>query len=299
MCIVHSTLRDATTPYTERWVKFEMEKDQLIKIVESSAISLAASFPVFGSIATGWSEYKNHLQAENIKFILETFSKKLVELENKIDKDYLNSNELKALILQTSIYGKDEITIEKKRHLAYFLANSCTKEYTENSIKITVLETIKRLSSFDINVIKLIGDRTLENWTRMKEYSPSKSSWVVIDEKVILDKFPEHDQLNIISTLEYLNVTGVIELPSSRQHFISLDSQVKESNIFNNLNEMILRESELLKDGSYKEVEELRKEIKISSKKLDDLRALTSESTDHNKYYSISALGVKLLDFLK
>ena len=27
MCIVHSTLRDATTPYTERWRSLEKETD--------------------------------------------------------------------------------------------------------------------------------------------------------------------------------------------------------------------------------------------------------------------------------
>ncbi len=33
MCIVHSTLRDATTPYTERWQAFKMTKSILIKII--------------------------------------------------------------------------------------------------------------------------------------------------------------------------------------------------------------------------------------------------------------------------
>jgi hypothetical protein len=281
-----------------------MKKDQVIKLVESSVISLAASFPVFASIATGWSEYKNHLQAENIKFIIDIFSKKLIELEEKIDNKFINSDEFKGLIIQTSMYGKDEITTEKKKYLAYFLANSCTREYADNSIKITVLETIKKLSSFDLAVLKIIGESTLENWTRMKKYNPSNSSWTVINEKNILDHYPKQDELNIISTLEYLNVTGVIELPSSRQHFISLDSQIQESNIYNELNEKYYRESELrgsesLSHESFKELEKLGKEIESLSNKLEESRELSSKSNDHNKYYSISALGVKILDFLK
>ena len=30
MCIVHSTLRDATTPYTERWRQFKNEEYQIL-----------------------------------------------------------------------------------------------------------------------------------------------------------------------------------------------------------------------------------------------------------------------------
>lgn len=279
-----------------------MNKDQIIKIVESSAISIAASFPVFASIATGWSEYKNHLQTENIKFILEVFYKKLEELESKIDKNYLNSNELKALILQASVYGKDEITTEKKKHLAYFLANSCTKEYSESSIKITVLETIKKLSPFDLHVLKIIGDSTEDNWKRMTKYNPANSSWTSVDEKMMLDKFPNHNELNIISTLEYLNVTGVIENISSREFFHSLWSQIEENKIYNELNELANKEIELLQNGSYnavKEAKEIKEKIEVLSKQYDESMELKKTSRDHHKSYNISALGVKVLDFLK
>lgn len=279
-----------------------MNKNQLIKIIESSAISLAASFPVFASIATGWSEYKNHLQAENIKFILEVFYKKLKELENKVDSNYLDSNELKALILQTSVYGKDEITLEKKQYLAYFLANSCTKEYSKSSIKITVLETIKKLSPFDLHLLKLIGDSTEDNWKRMAKYNPANSSWTAVDEKMILKKFPNHDELNIISTLEYLNVTGVIENISSREFFRSLPSQIEENKLYNELNDLAKKEMELLNNGSFnavKEAEVMRGKIITLEKQYKESMALKKRSRNHYKSYNISALGVKVLDFLE
>ena len=279
-----------------------MKKDQIIKIVESSVISLAASFPVFASIATGWSEYKNHLQTENIKFILEVFYKKLEQLEGKVDQSYLDSNELKALILHISVYGKDEISIEKKKYLGYFLANSCTKEYSENSIKITVLETIKKLSPFDLHVLELIGKKTGENWTRMKKYNPANSSWTSIDEKMMLDEFQDHDELDIISTLEYLNVTGVIENISSREFFQSLWSQIEENKMSTEINELANREIELYQDGSYNAVKQakvIKEKMEILSKQYDESIDGKDTSRDHQKNYNISALGMKVLDFLR
>src|SRR5690554_3902868 len=94
----------------------------IVQIIESGLVSIASSFPVASSLATGWSEYKNHKQAERIEKLLSDYGRRLRSLESDLDTDYLASDEAKNLIEQTVNKGKDELRDEKRKFLSVFLA---------------------------------------------------------------------------------------------------------------------------------------------------------------------------------
>jgi hypothetical protein len=123
------------------------EIDTVGQYVESALVAVAASFPVFASVATGWNEYKNIKQAEYIKDVLESFAERLSRIETTLlDKEFLGSDEMKKLIEQTIFKSKDELMSEKRKHYAEFLKNSATKALSSDSEKSMVLETISKLS---------------------------------------------------------------------------------------------------------------------------------------------------------
>ena len=142
---------------------------------------------------------------------------------------------MKSLLLKTCINGKDEISEDKKKDLGYFLANSCTVEHSNDSIKRAILETLLKLSEFELFVLKVVHEKTKENWTRIPNYDPANQAWLFLSEKNIMESLREHNELNVISTLEYLNAIGVIENISSRNINIDLDEEVEDINLRNKI----------------------------------------------------------------
>ena len=53
------------------------ENKSVVEYTTAAIRSIAASFPVAASIATGWSEYKNIKQSQHISEILEEFAKRI------------------------------------------------------------------------------------------------------------------------------------------------------------------------------------------------------------------------------
>ena len=278
-----------------------MKNDELIKIIESTAISIASSFPGLSSIATGWNEYKNHIQTKNIKNIIEIFYNKLNELDHKVSHQYLESDNLKALMIKTCFYGKEEISDEKIKMLSYFLANACTIEHYKDLTKNTILETIIKLSEFDILIVNMIADcsKTQQNsmLSGLKKYNPN-TAWTVINELQIIENLKDHNEKDILMTLEYLHAVGVIENLSARGFNQNIDSYI----------------SSYLKSKEFDDIQQKRKALSNPEdyiknfrelKKLDEEEKRFEEQTEHNEHYDyqktymITALGLAVLSYLK
>ncbi|PQJ20995.1 hypothetical protein [Tenacibaculum sp. SG-28] len=95
-------------------------KKNVVQVIESSLVSIASSFPIAASLASGWSEYKNHKQAERIEQILMDYGERLQSIESEVDSEYLASDEAKNLIEQTVNKGKDELREEKRKFCLNF-----------------------------------------------------------------------------------------------------------------------------------------------------------------------------------
>ena len=60
-----------------------MEKEEGLpigKVIQSTLISVAASFPIEGSIDSGWNEYKNYKHTKNIENIISDYEKRYQQL---------------------------------------------------------------------------------------------------------------------------------------------------------------------------------------------------------------------------
>lgn len=279
-----------------------MKNDELVKIIESTVISVASSFPGLASIATGWNEYKNHIQTRNIQDIIQKFYCKLNEIEVRVNHQYLDSNNLKALLIKTCFYGKEEMSEEKRKMLSYFLANSCTTEHFKDVTKNAVLETIIKLSEFDVLLLNMISDcsKDLQNsiLSGLKKYEPNKIAWTAMGELQIIEKVTNHSEQDVLTTLEYLNAVGVIETLSARDFNQNIDSYIsrylkdqkweniqQKKEILNNPNDAI---------SNYLELKKLDEEEQKFVKETQ-----YNEEYDHQKSYMITSLGLSVLSYLK
>ena len=61
--------------------KLDALKTEKGDIVESSVITIASFFPIASGVATGWSEWKNIRQNQNIHDILKKYMEQLQNIE--------------------------------------------------------------------------------------------------------------------------------------------------------------------------------------------------------------------------
>ena len=279
-----------------------MKNNEIIKIIESTVISIASSFPGLASIATGWNEYKNHIQTQNIKNIIEIFYNKLSEIDHKINHQYLESDNLKSLMIRTCFYGKEEISKEKRKMLSYFLANSCTSEHYKDVTKNVILETIIKLSEIDVFILNIIADSSKDYQNPIlsgsKKYVPNNTVWLSMGELQIIEKVNSHNEQDILMILEYLNAIGVIENLSERGFNLNTDSNI----------------SSYLKSKEFEDIQQKKKALRNSDDNMKNFRELEelneeeqrfiketeyNESYNYQKYYMITSLGLSVLSYLK
>jgi hypothetical protein len=197
----------------------------VIKIIESGLISVAASFPVAASLATGWAEYKNHRQAERINDLLNLFGQRLQEMAGQVDKDYLKTDEAKNLVEQTINKGKDELRAEKRKMLVEFLANSTTTKNAADQEKEMVLDTIDRVSPSQIQILKNITQGIVFQWGRANvrlssDYNPDAKDkptfGYILESRLVAQNQTSNTKDNIEASLDYMVSIGVIEVASAR-----------------------------------------------------------------------------------
>ncbi|PKQ46761.1 hypothetical protein [Confluentibacter flavum] len=279
-----------------------MKNDDLIKIIQSTAISIAASFPGLASVATGWTEYKNHIQTQNIKNIIETFYYKLNEIEHKVNHQYLESDNLKALTIKTCLYGKEEMSEKKREMLSFFLANSCTTDNYNDVTKNAILETIIKLSEFDVFLMNLIAESSKDSQNSIlagtKKYEPNNSSWTALDELDIIEKVKTNSDKEVITTLEYLNAVGVLETLSSRNINHNITSEISRYLKDEKFEDIQRRIRELSNPDDYiKNFRELKKLNEEEEKFIKETKY--DENYQYQKTYMITALGLAVLNYIK
>ncbi|WP_179317921.1 hypothetical protein [Winogradskyella undariae] len=200
-------------------------KKGVVQVIESSLVSIASSFPIAASLASGWSEYKNHKQAERIEQILTDYGHRLQNIEEDVDVDFLASDEAKNLIEQTINKGKDELRDEKRKFLSEFLKNSSTKKLSKDKEKEMILDTIDRISPLQASILKTITEflvlsRGKANVKLSSDYNPDakeKPEFGYILESILVQiNQTSSSKENIESSLDYMVSIGVIEVASAR-----------------------------------------------------------------------------------
>ena len=277
-----------------------MNKDELSKVIESTVVSISASIPIAASFATGWTEYRNHMQEKNVIEIIQAFLERVKNLEEKIDNEYLKSADFKSLTVKVCLHGMDEIHEKKRKHLANFLANSCIIENSKEPIKNSILETLMKLSQFDLKVLKVLYEGVEGDFgevIRGKKKFDLSFAYLHFDENHVSEQFPEYNELEVRITLQYLESLGVIENTITRTFNRNLSKDIDDHLRYNRLNEIMNRINELY---STWRSEEAKKELVELNREQEVLRNGDMEFSErnYNKTYVISSLGVKVLDYI-
>lgn len=201
------------------------EKLPIGKAIESAIISVAASFPIAGSIAAGWNEYKNYKQTKHIESIISNYAKRLEELQEQVDENYLQSEEAKRLVERTATIGKDEAREEKRKMLSEFLANASTFSLSQDPEKDMVLDTIDRISPLQSQLLNTITQVIVLQWGKSNvklgsDYDPNaekKPTFGYIVESTLVQMYSStYKKENIEASLDYMTSIGVIEVHSAR-----------------------------------------------------------------------------------
>lgn len=200
-------------------------KKGVVQVIESSLVSIASSFPIAASLASGWSEYKNHKQSQRIEQILTDFGARLQSMESDVDSNYLASDEAKNLIEQTINKGKDELRNDKRKFLSEFLANSATKRLAKDKEKEMILDTIDKISPLQASLLSsitelLVRSHGRENVKLSSDYDPDAENKPIFGYmfESIMVQINLHlaSKENIESSLDYMVSIGVIEVASAR-----------------------------------------------------------------------------------
>ncbi len=200
-------------------------KKGVVQVIESSLVSIASSFPIAASLASGWSEYKNHKQAQRIEQILTDYGQRLQNIESDVDSEYLASDEAKNLIEQTVNKGKDELREEKRQFLSEFLANASTKKLAKDKEKEMILDTIDKISPLQASLLNSITELLALSWGKdniklSSDYDPDAEDkptfGYMLESLMVQMNLNLASKENIESSLDYMVSIGVIEVASAR-----------------------------------------------------------------------------------
>ncbi len=194
-------------------------------IIESSLITIASYFPIASSFAAGWSEWKNGKQSQNIHDILKKYFERLTEIQDKVDKEYIKTEEAKRLLERTTLKGRDESREEKRKILADFLANSSTEKLSGDKEKDMILDVIDRLSPFHVGLLKavtqlLVLQHGVDNVRLGSDYNPNateKPIFFYIEENMVVIMYKGQSSQEVVEAcLDYLVSVGLLEGATAR-----------------------------------------------------------------------------------
>jgi hypothetical protein len=188
------------------------------EIIKTGVRSIAASFPVAGSLANAWNEYESNKKLESITKYFEILKEELDDIKENINQDYIGKSEAARLLEQTCKAAQDEVVEEKIKIYAKFYSTSLTDLFSQRNDKESVLNIIKLLSVAQLtrlNIIMLnipIGQRRLE----VKEYKDGDIHYVYGDFIVKLAESQGLNASDVFSDIYYLISLGCVETQGNR-----------------------------------------------------------------------------------
>jgi len=120
-----------------------MEKKE---VIIAGLKGVADQIPVLGGLVTAYSEYDNSVKLKNIGLFLEDLKTQSISLSQKMDDDFVKTDEAVSLTRRTIDLAQKEHKAEKRTMYARFLANAFTTTFSSKSEKEAILNTIELLS---------------------------------------------------------------------------------------------------------------------------------------------------------
>jgi hypothetical protein len=157
------------------------------EIIKMGVRSVAASFPVAGSLASAWNEYESNKKIESLTKYFELLKEELEGLQDSLDQEYVGKQEAARLLEQTCKAAQDELIDEKIKMYAKFYSSSLTELFSQRNDKESVLNIIKISSVSQLTLLKIIILSTPEGQRRLevKDYPDGEIQYVYSDKIVV------------------------------------------------------------------------------------------------------------------
>lgn len=130
-------------------------------IIKGGLRSIAASFPVAGSLGQAWSEYESHQRDQRTEEFFQNLKTQISGLEDKLKlvvEHIKTSGELPALLERTIEKVQREPSQSKRRLFAVALSMSLASGSAQTfDSKLSVIETLDGLTEFDLNTLKSLS----------------------------------------------------------------------------------------------------------------------------------------------
>lgn len=287
-----------------------MKKKDIAYTIESIILSTASSFPIFSSIGTGWSQWKNYQQEKNIKELISNLVVNLKRVEDKIDLHLLQSSETKELIEQTCMKVRNISDFDKINFYSIIISNSLVSNFPIIDYRDIVFEMVDKIDIFHLRLLIALDLRT--RITISDNFNERTYYHMRVDE-ILAYFILYHDFDYIYTNLDYLKSLGLIR---DNGNFRVPQMTFGLSNLGYNLLKYItsndLLSEELLEYSDYRpEAKDLLRELSNKGFKcdgsLDDFMKLCKEENLEASYRKTyeglktkdARIGTMVIDYLK
>ncbi|TSC92695.1 MAG: hypothetical protein CEN89_532 [Candidatus Berkelbacteria bacterium Licking1014_7] len=198
-------------------------KDSQKDLITASLKGIASQIPIVGGLATAYSEYENSTKIRRMEAFFTDLDKKFKSNQEKIDKDYIKTDEAAQLLEKVVRSISEESDIEKRKLLTNYLLNSYSYRFSKKTEKLIILNAIQVMTPLQVFVLDLIRDHIPpDNVIIGSDYNPDASDKPIIkyvSEKTIVEYFASNNGIaaeEIEATLFSMMGQGLLETHSTR-----------------------------------------------------------------------------------
>lgn len=138
----------------------------VLELAESIVKGVVATIPYAGRVASIYGDWQNKVQVTNIHDIINKITERLQTLEDKVNKDFTNSDAYTALLINVAFKGQNELSDDKRTLYAEFAVACCLKENPQDDY-IAYLDIVSRINRSQLTVL-IVTDSdgpTIHSWS--------------------------------------------------------------------------------------------------------------------------------------
>lgn len=261
-----------------------MKSENISYTIESALLAIASSFPLATSLATGWSQWKNYKQTENIKSLFLKMAEKIQSIEEKVDYDLLKSEIVKELLENTCLKISNLNDPDKTEIFAAFIVNSVASNFPKFSYRDIVLESLDKIDVNHLRFLKLVDKPRNQNKKNEIQYFTHFFTNVNI---ILGNLILYYDNDFIFNNLDYLKSIGLLQdlgspLGEKSYSFTHYGFTVYEYITSNNLLDGVLLKKLPIRHDVNLIFEELSKDGFKGDGSLEDFLKLTTNEKKFN-----------------
>ncbi len=154
-----------------------MQTDPIFKAIGGA---LASCHPISSAIFTGFNTYRNEIEMRFVKDVIVGINERIQRLEQRLDKDYMQSDDYKNFLYKTLRMATNDVRQEKLRLFANIIVNAALEDRADekDGRKYLYDETIEKLDEELFVFLLRMSTRVLDG------FDMEAKGWSGIDEEL-------------------------------------------------------------------------------------------------------------------